>query len=120
MNYLILGINGHVVAINKDDGNELWRKKLKSGSITVVNSDNTKVYASSGGHLFCLDKASGEQLWTNSLKGLGYGTCIIDVGHQAEAVSGTVAANAATSAATAAATTAAIAASGSVAAGDGS
>ena len=113
MNYLILGINGHVVAINKDDGSELWRKKLKSGTITVVSSDNTKVYASSSGHLFCLDKATGEQIWTNSLKGLGYGTCIIDVGNHAASVSGTVAGNAAI-AATTAATTAAIAASGSV------
>lgn len=113
MNYLILGINGNVVAINKDDGSELWRKKLKSGVITVVSSDNTKVYASSSGHLFCLDKATGEQIWTNSLKGLGYGTCIIDVGNHAASVSGTVAGNAAI-AATTAATTAAIAASGGV------
>lgn len=119
MNYLILGINGHVVAINKDDGSELWRKKLKSGTITVVSSDNTKVYASSSGHLFCLDKATGEQIWTNSLKGLGYGTCIIDVGNHAASVSGTIAGKAAATAATTAATTAAIAASGSVSAGDG-
>ena len=120
MNYLILGMSGYVIAINKEDGNEVWRTKLKSSSITVVSSDHNRVYAASSGHLFCLDKATGEQVWTNPLKGLGYGTCIIDVGSQNasfanSAVSGTVAETAAVTAATATA----IAVSGSASAGDG-
>lgn len=121
MNYLILGINGYVVAIKKEDGREIWRTKLKSGSITVVSSDQTHVYAASSGHLFCLDKATGKQVWTNPLKGLGYGTCIIDVGsHQGVSASSAVSGNVAEAAAVTAATTAAIAASGAAAAGDGS
>lgn len=118
MNFLILGINGHIVAINKDSGDEIWRTKLKSSSITVVTSDEKKIYASSAGHLFCLDKLTGKQLWSNSLKGLGYGTAIIDLGNQASAVSGT-AAEAAKVAASAAATAAIVASGSAAASGDG-
>lgn len=118
MDLLFVGINGHVIAINKGDGSEVWRTKLKSGSITVVSSDHSRIYAAASGHLFCLDKATGEQIWTNSLKGLGYGTCIIDVGNHAASVSGVVASNV-TAAASSAAATAAIVASGTASAGDG-
>jgi outer membrane protein assembly factor BamB len=117
MNVLTLGINGYVVAINKNDGNEIWRTKLKSSSITVVTSDADKIYATTAGHLYCLDKLTGQQLWVNSLKGLGYGTAIIDLGNQASAASG--AAEAAKVAATTAAT-AAVVASSSAAASSGS
>ena len=120
MDLLFVGINGYVIAISKGDGREVWRTKLKSGSITVVSSDHSRIYAAASGHLFCLDKATGEQIWTNSLKGLGYGTCIIDVGNHAASVSGVVASNvAATAAASTATTAAAIAASGTASAGDG-
>lgn len=118
MDLLFVGIKGHVIAINKGDGSEVWRTKLKSANITVVSSDHTRIYAAASGHLFCLDKATGEQIWTNSLKGLGYGTCIIDVGNHAAPVSGIVASNVAAAASSAAAT-AAIAASGTTSAGDG-
>ena len=117
MNYLIIGINGHVVAINKTDGAEVWRTKLRSSTITVVSSDERCVYASASGYLYCLDKNTGSELWVNELKGLGYGTCLIDTG-----VNNAVASSAAETANVAATTaaTAAIVAAGSASAADGS
>jgi outer membrane protein assembly factor BamB len=105
INYLIIGINGYVAAINKDDGQELWRTKLKTSTITVVTSDERKVYASASGYLFCLDKATGQELWTNKLKGLGFGTCIIDTGSNQTGVTAIGATIAASVAASAGATT---------------
>lgn len=75
---LFIGINGHVVAIDKVTGEQCWRTKLKSASITVVSSDGDRVFAAASGFLYCLNGADGAQLWCNQLKGLGYGTCIID------------------------------------------
>ncbi len=117
MNSLFIGMNGHVVSIDKTSGTENWRVKLKSASITVVSSDDERVYAAAGGHLFCLDIQTGQQLWTNELKGLGYGTCIIDSNAQAISAGHTV--NTSASVATTTAATAAVVASGSAAAGDG-
>ena len=115
MNSLILGINGYVVAVDKATGDELWRTKLKSSSITVVSSDERQVYAAASGYLYCLNKQTGEKLWVNELKGLGFNTCIIDVG---SAVGASAMSNSAviSSAATSAAF---VAASGSASGGDG-
>lgn len=77
MEHLFLGVNGHVVCINKSNGNEIWRTKIKSGSITNVYYEDKFIYAHSGGYLFCLKAANGKIKWENSLKGLGYGSCII-------------------------------------------
>lgn len=86
MTKLFLGINNHVVCLNKQDGAELWKTKLRSSTITNVYFDNDCVFAYSGGHLFCLDTQNGEIIWENQLRGLGYGTCIIASEHQSSAV----------------------------------
>lgn len=39
MEKLYLGINGHVVCINKTNGEQIWKTKLKSSTITNVLSD---------------------------------------------------------------------------------
>lgn len=77
MDKLFLGIQSHVVCISKKTGDQVWKTKLKSASITNVYFENDFIYAYSGGHLFCLKAKSGEVVWENSLKGFGYGTCII-------------------------------------------
>jgi len=77
MEHLYLGINGNVVCIKKSNGNEVWRTKIKSGTITNVYYEDNHIYAHSGGYLFCLKAANGKIKWENSLKGLGYGSCII-------------------------------------------
>jgi len=70
---LFLGVGGHVVAIDPATGDEIWRTKLKSTTVTTVWSDGKRVYGGAQGELFGLDAASGNLLWHNKLKGLGMG-----------------------------------------------
>ena len=77
MGKLFLGINNHVVCLNKVNGEELWKTKLKRSTITNVCYEDNKVFAYSGGHFFCLNASDGSVVWENPLKGLGYSTCII-------------------------------------------
>ena len=76
MNKLFIGIKGHVVCLDKQTGNEIWKSKLKGMSITNVIRDDKMIYAYASGHLFCLDADFGKVLWENPLTGYGYGACI--------------------------------------------
>ena len=49
MDKLFLGINNHVVCVNKKDGAELWKTKLRSSTITNVYYEANNVFAYSGG-----------------------------------------------------------------------
>ena len=82
MDKLFLGINNHVVCVSKSNGEQLWKTKIKSSTITNVYYEEGHIFAYSGGHLFCLKAANGEIFWENPLKGFGYGTCIIASEHQ--------------------------------------
>ena len=73
---LIIGVGGHVLAIDPGTGEELWRTKLKGGSIVTVRETAKRIYAGVTGELWCLDRASGEILWHNKLKGLGLGAVL--------------------------------------------
>jgi outer membrane protein assembly factor BamB len=68
---LYIGIGGHVVAIERFSGREIWRCKLKSSSFVTVYADATGLYAGSAGELFSIDRATGQILWHNHLDGLG-------------------------------------------------
>src|SRR5690242_2770004 len=74
---IYLGVKGHVVAIDKQDGAALWKTKLKGGLasgdrfVTLLIEDS-RVYAHTCGELFCLDADTGEILWNNGLQGLGF------------------------------------------------
>jgi outer membrane protein assembly factor BamB len=70
---LFLGVGGHVVAIDPATGDEIWRTRLRSTTVTTVWSDGKRVYGGAQGELFGLDAASGNLLWHNKLKGLGMG-----------------------------------------------
>ena len=96
---LIVGIGGHVVAVDPATGEELWRTKLKGGSFVTLRQGPDRVYAGAGGELFGLDRATGEILWNNRLKGLGVGVLAF------EGDDATVASAAAAAAASRAATT---------------
>ncbi len=78
-NYLFIGCNGYVAAINPNDGSEMWRTKLKSGILSSTSSEDVcvlehenRLYAGCGGYLFCIDGSSGQILWRNDLKGMGH------------------------------------------------
>lgn len=86
MDKLFLGINNHVVCLNKTTGKQLWKTKLRSSTITNVYYEADNIFAYSGGHLFCLAASSGTIVWENPLRGLGYGTCIIASEHQSTSV----------------------------------
>lgn len=77
MEKLYIGIKGVIVCLNKNDGQEIWRTKLRTAELTNVYSDGEYLFAYANGHLFCLASSNGEVLWENTLKGLGYGACII-------------------------------------------
>ncbi len=82
MDKLFLGINNHVVCLSKRTGEQLWKTKLRSSTITNVYYETENIFAYSGGHLFCLAASDDSIIWENPLKGLGYGTCIIASEHQ--------------------------------------
>jgi outer membrane protein assembly factor BamB len=86
MEKLFLGISNHVVSLNKKTGEQLWKTKLKSSTITNVYYEDGNIFAYSGGHLFCLQASDGSIVWENPLKGFGYSTCIIASEHQNAAV----------------------------------
>ena len=74
---LFLGIKGHVVCLQRNSGQELWRTKLRTTQITTVAVQNDEVYATARGHLYSLEVASGAVKWENELTGLGHGVCVI-------------------------------------------
>jgi outer membrane protein assembly factor BamB len=70
---LYIGVGSHVVAVQANSGEELWRTKLKTTSYVTVYREGEQLFAGAGGELFCLDPSSGSILWRNKLKGLGLG-----------------------------------------------
>lgn len=108
MEKLFLGISNHVVCLDKKTGEQVWKTKLKSSSITNVYYENGSIFAYSGGHLFSLNATDGAINWENPLKGFGYSTCIIASEHQnAAVISSQIATQQAVAASTIAASTAA-------------
>lgn len=69
---IFVGAGGHVVAISRQGGAELWRVKLSSGHGVLVTVEWPDVYAACRGEVVRLDPATGAVLWKNPLKGLGY------------------------------------------------
>lgn len=71
---IIIGVGGHVVALDAATGAERWRTKLKATAQHVTLWDTgDRVFAGAHGELYCLSTATGEILWHNRLKGLGMG-----------------------------------------------
>ena len=79
MNKLYIGIKGHAVCVDKRNGNEIWRTKVKGnwGGVTNICHDKNSVFVYTNGHLFCLDANNGSIKWENGLPGLGHSYCII-------------------------------------------
>jgi outer membrane protein assembly factor BamB len=69
---LYLGIKGHVVALDRRTGDEVWRTHLKGGDFVSVTVQDA-VYAATKGEIFCLEPDTGEIRWRNPLKGMGLG-----------------------------------------------
>lgn len=75
---LHVGIKGHVLALDRSSGVEVWRTKLDGVRMRMhdfvhLHRDTDDLYASYNGEVFCLDPATGAVRWRNNLKGLGTG-----------------------------------------------
>jgi outer membrane protein assembly factor BamB len=74
---IYVGLNSHVLALRKSDGEEVWSTKLK-GALSMGDKfvtflvDGDRLFAHTKGELFCLDALSGRVLWTHELAGLRY------------------------------------------------
>jgi len=76
---LIIGCNGYVSAIESNNGQELWRTKLRVGVLSgsrgndvSVLIDGEKIYAGCYGRIYALNTSDGAILWQNELKGMGF------------------------------------------------
>jgi len=78
-NLLIIGCNGYVSAILANNGEELWRTKLRDGilggsrgSDVSVLIDGEQIFAGCHGRIYALNASDGAILWQNELKGMGF------------------------------------------------
>ena len=71
-----IGIHGHVLALDRTTGVEIWRTKLK-GDVVNLALEEGDLYATTSGEIYCLDPATGQIRWHNLLKGLGRGLVTI-------------------------------------------
>ena len=76
---IFAGIKGHVIALDKTTGGELWRTRLKRADFVNVVSDGSVVFAATSGEVFCLDGATGAILWNNPMKGMGLGLVSLQI-----------------------------------------
>ena len=83
---LYIGIKGHVVAVDRATGSEIWRTPLAGSSYVTVHSDRGGLYAGARGTLFCLDRTTGSILWKNNLSGLGFNLIMFSGSDAAAAV----------------------------------
>ena len=73
---LFIGVGGHIVSVDVGSGQELWRTKVGTASISTVHLQNGRLYGAAAGELVCLDPATGTIHWRNKLKGLGLGVVV--------------------------------------------
>lgn len=61
---LVATYAGEVMALSKDNGDEIWRKQLPGEIVSAPRTNGTVVAAQSvNGKLYALDAKTGEQLW---------------------------------------------------------
>lgn len=70
---IFLGVKGSVIALDRSNGRELWRTRLKGGDFVNVVLDGNLAIATTRGEVFGLDATSGTTLWHNELAGMGLG-----------------------------------------------
>jgi outer membrane protein assembly factor BamB len=70
------GLNGRVVALNRDNGEIEWEwrpsNRRAAGYVTLI-LDKDRLIVSVNGYIYAIDPATGEELWENPLKGFGLG-----------------------------------------------
>jgi PQQ-like domain len=84
---VVLGVQGHVLALDPSTGEELWRTGLKGAGFVNVTLQGNAVIATTRGEVFALDAATGHINWHNKLKGLGLGFVTIAGSGQVPSIS---------------------------------
>jgi outer membrane protein assembly factor BamB len=71
---VFVGFNSRVVALDRDNGEVVWKWKSPKGTgIPVVLLDGDRLIVSVQGYTHCLEPSTGSEMWSNPLKGLGMG-----------------------------------------------
>ena len=86
--FLFAGTHGHVIAVDKVDGETIWETSLpKTGyGVVVLLVEDDRLLCASAGRLFALDPVNGQILWSNDLPGKGLGiVAITTMKHGADA-----------------------------------
>lgn len=70
---LFIGTNGHVRAVDKRTGKDVWEVSLPDTGFEIVSLlyESGVLYAASSGYVFALNPNDGSVLWKNELEGLG-------------------------------------------------
>ena len=82
---IYIGLQGAVLALDRDSGQIVWRTELKGRDFVNVALQNGDLFAASRGELYRLNPATGDILWRNTLAGLGWGIVTVAGGAQAPA-----------------------------------
>ena len=72
---LFAGTHGHVIAIDKRNGDTVWETSLPSTGYSVVSIvlEDDLLFCASGGLVFALDPTDGGIVWENPMPGMGRG-----------------------------------------------
>ena len=69
------GLNGRVMALNRDTGQIVWEwcsPKPRKGFVSVM-LDGDRLIVGISGYLYCLEAGSGRLIWQNPFTGYGIG-----------------------------------------------
>src|SRR5437764_5275860 len=82
---IYIGLNGTVLALDRESGETIWRADLKGSDFVNVVLQDGDLFAASRGELYRLNPATGDILWRNKLPGLGLGIVTVAGGAQTPA-----------------------------------
>ncbi|MEL7342326.1 MAG: PQQ-binding-like beta-propeller repeat protein [Bacteroidota bacterium] len=80
--YLYVATAGHVVAIDPQNGNEIWRTKIGTRSTVHFIIQDKQIIATVMGTIVALDAMTGTILWENKLPKLGYQHISLQLGEK--------------------------------------
>jgi len=76
--FIFVGFNSRVVAIDRYTGEKVWEWKSPEGSGFVsLMIDVDRLIVSVMGYMYCLDPLFGQEVWRNPLKGMGTGVACL-------------------------------------------
>jgi outer membrane protein assembly factor BamB len=83
---VFIGINGAVLALDRETGETRWRTELKGSDFVNVTVQDGDLFATSRGEVYRLNPTSGDIMWHNNLPGDGWGIATVAGAPQTPAV----------------------------------